>query len=163
MEPGNLLRIIIILSGGILLCVTLFSLAKRRMTETFCLAWGFVSVIIVLAGILLRPTEWVRYISGMGMILVGIVAFCVVYGAYFISIRVSDLTRRNLELAMQVSLLREENEEIREEIREEIKEEMQESFEGKGQYADVDMDMNRYIDVDIDTEMQFHEKNTLRD
>lgn len=118
MEPGVLLRMIIILSGVILFCVTLFSLAKRRMTESFCLTWGFVSVIIILAGILLRPTEVTSYISGTGMILVGIVAFCVVYGAYFMSIKVSELMRRNLELAMQVSLLGKENEEIRERLQE---------------------------------------------
>ena len=118
MEPGVLLRIIIILVGVVLVCVTLFSLAKRRMTESFCLTWGFISVIIILAGILLRPTELASYISGTGMILVGIVAFCVIYGAYFMSIKVSELMRRNLELAMQISLLRKENEEINERLQE---------------------------------------------
>lgn len=118
MEPGVLLRIIIILVGVVLFCVTLFSLAKRRMTESFCLTWGFISVIIILAGILLRPTELASYISGTGMILAGIVAFCVIYGAYFMSIKVSELMRRNLELAMQISLLRKENEEIRERLQE---------------------------------------------
>ena len=123
MEPGVLLRIIIILVGVVLFCVTLFSLAKRRMTESFCLTWGFISVIIILAGILLRPTELASYISSTGMILVGIAAFCVIYGAYFISIKVSELMRRNLELTMQVSLLRKENEEIIDR--------MQELIEGK--------------------------------
>lgn len=121
MEPGVLLRIIIILVGIVLFCVTLFSLAKRRMTESFCLTWGFISVIIILAGLLLRPTELASYISGTGMILVGIVAFCVIYGAYFMSIKVSELMRRNLELAMQISLLRKENEEIRERLQELIR------------------------------------------
>lgn len=118
MEPGTLLCIIIVLSGVVLFCVTLFSLAKRKMTESFCLTWGFISVIIILAGFLLRPTELARYISGTGMILVGMVAFCVVYGTYFMSIKVSELMRRNLELAMQVSLLGKENEEIREKLQE---------------------------------------------
>lgn len=118
MEPGILLQIVIVLSGVILFCVTLFSLAKRRMTESFCLTWGFVSLIIILAGILLRPTEWTSYISTTGMILVCLVAFCVIYGAYFISVKVSELMRMNLELAMQVTLLEKENEEVREMLRE---------------------------------------------
>lgn len=116
MEPGVLLRIIIIVVGVCLFMVTLTSLAKRRMTEPFCLTWGLISVIIVLAGILLRPTMLGRYISGTGMILVGLVAFCVIYGTYFMSIKISELMRRNLELAMQVSLLKKENEEIRQMI-----------------------------------------------
>lgn len=112
MEPGVMLRIIMILTGVILFFVTLTSLAKRRMTESFCLTWGLISLIIILAGILLRPTELNSYISGTGMILVGMIGFCVVYGAYFMSTKVSELMRKNLELAMQVSLLQKENEEI---------------------------------------------------
>lgn len=126
MGPEVLLRIIIILLGVVLFCVTLFSLAKRRMTESFCLTWGFISVFIILAGILLRPTEWTSYISSTGMILVGIVAFCLIYGAYFMSIKVSELMRRNLELAMQISLLGKENEEIRERLQELLEKDEQE-------------------------------------
>ncbi|MCH5337576.1 MAG: DUF2304 domain-containing protein [Acetatifactor sp.] len=113
MEPSVLLRIIMILTGVVLFVVTLSSLAKRRMTESFCLTWGLISVIIILAGILLRPTEWSSYISGTGMILVGLIGFCVVYGAYFMSTKVSELMRKNMELAMQVSLLGKENEEMK--------------------------------------------------
>lgn len=126
MGPEVLLRIIIILLGVVLFCVTLFSLAKRRMTESFCLTWGFISVFIILAGILLRPTQWTSYISGTGMVLVGIVAFCLIYGAYFMSIKVSELIRRNLELAMQISLLGKENEEIRERLQELLERDEQE-------------------------------------
>lgn len=118
MEPGVLLRIITILTGIVLFFVTLSSLAKRRMTESFCLTWGLISVIIIMAGILLRPTEWSSYISGTGMVLVGMIGFCVIYGAYFMSTKVSELMRKNLELAMQVSLLGRENEEMKRKLQE---------------------------------------------
>ena len=113
MEPGVVLRVIMILTGICLLFITLSSLAKRRMTEPFVLTWGLISVIIVLAGILLRPTEWNRYISGTGMLLVGMISFCVIVGTYFISARVSELMRKNMELAMQVSLMKQEGEEMK--------------------------------------------------
>ena len=116
MEPGVLLRIIVILTGVFLLFVTLSSLAKRRMTEPFVLTWGLISVIIVLGGILLRPTEWNRYISGTGMLLVGMISFCVIFGTYFISARVSELMRKNMELAMQLSLRKAMNKEQSDEV-----------------------------------------------
>lgn len=116
MEPGVILRIIMILVGVMLFGVTLSSLAKRKMTEPFCLTWGLISVIIILAGILLRPKEWNRYISGAGMLLVLMVGFCVVYGAYFMSTKVSELMRRNMELSMQLSLLKAENDEIKSQL-----------------------------------------------
>jgi len=112
MEAGVILRIIMIVAGFALLGLSLSSLAKRRMTEPFCLTWGLISVLIILAGILLRPAEWNKYISPTGMLLVLLLGFCLVYGAYFISAKVSELMRKNQELAIQVSLLTQENEEI---------------------------------------------------
>lgn len=116
MGSGNLLRLIVILTGVFLLFTTLSSLAKRKMTEPFVLTWGLISVIIVLGGVLLRPTEWNRYISGTGLLLVGLISFCVIFGTYFISARVSELMRKNMELAMQLSLMRQEGEEMKEQL-----------------------------------------------
>ena len=116
MAPGVLLRIIVIVTGISLFFVTISSLAKRKMTESFCLTWGLISVIIVLAGILLRPTQLSRYISGTGLVLVGLIGFCVIYGTYFMSTKISELMRKNMELAMQVSLLGKENEEIKDRL-----------------------------------------------
>ena len=116
MELVDVLQIIIIATGIILLIVTINSLAHRKMTESFCLAWGLIALILVLAGFLLRPTEWSRYISPMGLIMVVMIGFCVVYVAYFMSTKVSELSRKNQELAIQVSLLRQENQQILEQL-----------------------------------------------
>lgn len=109
MELVYVLQSIIVATGIILLIVTINSLAHRKMTESFCLAWGLIALILVLAGFFLRPTEWSRYISPMGLIMVVMIGFCVVYVAYFMSTKVSELSRKNQELAIQVSLLRQEN------------------------------------------------------
>ena len=116
MELVNVLQIIIIVTGILLLIVTINSLAHRKMTESFCLAWGLIALILVLAGFFLRPTEWSRYISPMGLVMVVMIGFCVVYVAYFMSTKVSELSRKNQELAIQVSLLRQENQRILEQM-----------------------------------------------
>ena len=118
MSQGNVLQIIIIITGIFLLCVTTTSLARRKMTESVCITWGLISVMIILAGILLRPVGWSKYVSTLGMMLVLIVIFCVIYVAYFLSSKVSELSRKNQELAIQVSLLNQENERILERIEE---------------------------------------------
>lgn len=130
MESGVILRIIMFAMGVILFCASMSSLARRKMTEPFCLTWGFIALIIILAGVVLRPDEWSNYISGMGMLLVVMVGFCVVYGAYFMSCRVSELMRRNLELAMQVSLLNQENEKLQLQINE-LKDSIEENILNK--------------------------------
>ncbi|MDE5587630.1 MAG: DUF2304 family protein [Acetatifactor sp.] len=125
MEAGDLLRVIICCGGVILLGITMSSLAKRRMTESFCLAWGIISVALILAGILLRPTMWNRYISITGMFLVLLLGFAVIYIAFFLSTRVSELMRKNQELAMQVSLLNWEKNELWKKV-EELSRQMEE-------------------------------------
>lgn len=112
MEVGEILRGVIIIVGILLFWLTIISLAKRKMTETFCLIWGGVSVAVILAGILLRPVLLEKYISTTGMILISLVVFCFICGAYFLSTMISELTRKNQELAIQVSLLKRENEKI---------------------------------------------------
>ena len=115
-NSGNILQIIIIVTGIFLLIVTINSLAHRKMTESFCLAWGLIAFILVLAGLFLRPTEWSSFMSPMGLVLVVMIGFCVVYVAYFMSTKVSELSRRNQELAIQVSLLSQENQRIAEQL-----------------------------------------------
>lgn len=118
MEPGVILQIIMIVVGIFLLAAVVSSLARRKMTESFCLTWGLIAIIIILAGILLRPAEWNRYISGMGMVLLLMIGFCIIYGAYFMSSKVSELMRKNMELSVQVSLLNHEKEELRKQLEE---------------------------------------------
>ena len=120
MEPSTILRIIIIATGVFMMGMTISSLAKRRMNESFCLAWGLISVAVIIAGIILRPSEWNTYISVKGLILVLIIFFVALYAAYFISLKVSELLRKNQELAIQVSLLNQENERILKRLSDEL-------------------------------------------
>lgn len=112
MGPSTILRIIIIAMGIFMMGLTISSLAKRKMNESFCLAWGLISLAVILAGILLRPSEWNTYISATGLVLILIIVFVVMYAAYFMSLKISELMRKNQELAIQVSLLNQENERI---------------------------------------------------
>lgn len=103
-------------TGVFLLIVTINSLAKRKMTESFCLAWGLISLVLICAGIFLRPAGWNRYLSNMGMVMVLMIGFCAIYVLYFLSSKVSELARRNQELAMQISLLNHENQHMMEQL-----------------------------------------------
>lgn len=128
MGMGMILQAIMIVLGGALFCETLSSLARRKLTEPFSLTWGLISVIIILAGCLLRPSGIAQYISVTGLILVLLIGFCIIFGAHFMSSVVSDLMRKNNELAIQVSLLNQEREEIRKQL-DEIKGQLNRSRE----------------------------------
>ena len=109
MSVGDGLRIFMIAVGLVILGMTVVSLARKHMTESFCIVWGVVAAIIFCAGIILRPTQWNRYISWGALLLILFGAVLLLAGAFFFSVRISMLTRQVKELAIQVSLLNQEN------------------------------------------------------
>lgn len=102
---GIYVKLFFIVLALFLLGRTWVSLAKRKMTDHFCLAWAFLAVLIGLAGILLQPSQIEHYISWRGMILGMIVLVGIIGSLWFLSMQVSSLMRKNQELAMQTSLL----------------------------------------------------------
>ena len=110
MTGGIFLRVFLIVLGCYLLVITLLSLAKRKMTEQFCLVWSVLSVLMVILGIVIKPSQIERYMRGEILALVLIVVLGVVWGLWFISTQVSILMRKNQELAMQTSLLNQDSE-----------------------------------------------------
>lgn len=111
------MEIFMIILGIYLLCMTVLSLAKRKMTEQFCLVWAVMAVLMIVAGILLNPSQIERYISLRGLVLVLIIILGVIWGMWFVSTQVSILLRKNQELAMQTSLLNQDSEYMLKEIK----------------------------------------------
>ena len=50
MDIGNVLKLFMIILGVFILFKTVVSLAKRQMTEQFCLVWAALSVFFVVCG-----------------------------------------------------------------------------------------------------------------
>ena len=116
MASGDILRLFVIVAGACMLVKAVLSLAKRKMTEPFCLAWALLSALMILSGVLLNPSQLDRYISTRGLILIIIVVSGILWGLWFISTQVSLLKRRNQEMAMQISLLNNDCEKILKEL-----------------------------------------------
>ena len=123
MDIGNLLKAFIIILGVVLLMKAVLSLAKRKMTEPFCLVWAILSCPMIIAGLLFQPYQLDHYVSKRVLILILLMVLSAVWGLWFISTQVSILMRRNQELAMQLSLLNQDSEKLMKELKE-IKEAM---------------------------------------
>ena len=112
METGQIIRIVMIAAGLLVLMETILSLSHRKLKEQFCLLWGVISLLLILSGIFLRPTLWSQYISETGTIIIILFALILVWCLFFFSTQISVLSRKTQELAMQVSLLNQENERL---------------------------------------------------
>lgn len=116
MAVGDVLRLFVIVAGAYMFLKAILSLAKRKMTEPFCLAWAVLSALMIFSGILLNPSQLDGYISTRGLILIIIIVSGILWGLWFISTQVSILKRKNQDLAMQISLLNNDCEKILREL-----------------------------------------------
>ena len=101
MTVAGILRLVVVAEGMILLMMAFLSFVYRKMTEGIALSWGGFAAILILAG---AVPAFV------------IVTAATLLGVFYLSCAVSQLIRKNQELAMHVSLLNQENESILEEL-----------------------------------------------
>lgn len=84
----------------------------RKMTVNLAVVWEILGVILIVIGSVPVLSSWTHLISmgtGLGLFIVG--AVCL-WGGFQFSLLVSRLAMKNQELAIQVSLLIQENEKL---------------------------------------------------
>jgi hypothetical protein len=112
LEGTTEVRIIIVLIGAVLCGIDFVSYSRQKLTEKLAFLWGMFGMGIILSGILPVLSGWTEAF-GINTYLAGLFLFAIVLFLLFsMSLTISELSRKNQELAMQVSLLNNENEQI---------------------------------------------------
>lgn len=117
-QYGLVVQILLVAAGVIVLVIDVALLAKRKLSEPISVTWGFAAIIFILAGIFLRPNGWINYISPAGLIMLSILGVLALVGLFMASSRMSELIRKNTEMAMNISLLNQEIVELKKDIAE---------------------------------------------
>ncbi len=113
---GIIIRAGVFLAGAILMISSFWMNAYKKITVNFAVIWEILGLMLVLVGIVPVFSQWSRLVSSG----TGLAFFCV--GSVFLfeevrtSVLLSQLMMKNRELAMQVSLLNQENEYIMNEL-----------------------------------------------
>lgn len=110
MSIAAIVRIGISATGFLIMGLTFYLHAVKKLTVNLAVAWEGIGIGRVLVGAIPVLSSWC-YLIGEGtvvaMFLVGAVA---VWSGYELSVQISSLSLKTQELAMQVSLLNQENE-----------------------------------------------------
>ena len=110
MSIAAIVRIGISATGFLIMGLTFYLHAVKKLTVNLAVAWEGIGIGLVLVGAIPVLSSWC-YLIGEGtvvaMFLVGAVA---VWSGYELSVQISSLSLKTQELAMQVSLLNQENE-----------------------------------------------------
>ena len=124
-----LIRLILIIMGLSFLSLTLLTFVKKKISPGMGVLWVLSSIILFAVGFLPVWRRWMQLVSTQVTIAVFILLGAFLIGLFLICLEVSSLKSQNRELAMQVSLLNQENEQIirkLEKVPEEAKEEPEE-------------------------------------
>lgn len=113
MEVAGIAGIIMIGMGVLLLIGSFLAYAKHRLTENFGMIWGLAALCLLIAGVVLVAAGRSLMAVAAVVILIGIILVLCLFG---FSQAISILIMKNQELAMQVSLLNQENESILQEL-----------------------------------------------
>lgn len=102
-------RTLMVATGIVFLLWDFYSYARQRLNESMGLIWAFVSIALIVTGAVPAlsggVSEWL-------LICLFIICLLLLFLLFKVTKAVSVLTMKNQELAMQVSLLNQENEKI---------------------------------------------------
>lgn len=92
--------------------------AKRKLTVNLAVVWEFLGIALILIGAIPVFSSWCHLLAKGTVIAMFVVGVLALWGSYILCILISDLSMKNQELAMQVSLLNQENELMLKELKE---------------------------------------------
>ena len=115
MENVNfILRMITLAIGLFFLLHDFVALVKKRMADLLAIGWMVISVVLILFGSIPVLGSWTYFVSlQTGLTLLFMVAV-ILFFLFRMCFWVSDLFWQNKELSMQISLLNQENVELKE-------------------------------------------------
>ena len=111
-------KIAAIAAGVLLLLLSFLALVKKKMTEGIALGWALGSILLIVIGIVPCLNDWADKLSTTHIVALLLFASFVVGFMFKLSEMLSTIIMKNQELAMQVSLLNQENERILYELEE---------------------------------------------
>lgn len=105
----TIIRILMVGTGILFLVLAFWAYTRQKLNDSIALIWAFVSIALVITGAVPAVS---KHLSESLLIFMFIICLLLLFLLFKVSKAVSVLSMKNQELAMQVSLLNQENERI---------------------------------------------------
>lgn len=116
MSTATIVKFCVILVGIGIMAITFVLHAEKKLTVNLAVTWEMLGIAAILSGAVPKFSGWSSRLSLGSLVVLLITAFLVLWGVYQMTIQISSLIMKNQELAIQVSLLNQENERILQEL-----------------------------------------------
>lgn len=115
---AQILCLITIIEGIALLVVDFISFVYQKITVGIELCWSAFAVVLILLGVVPGLSDWSKTIPIEAVPAFLLISLAIIFSFFYLSCAISQLLRKNQELAMHVSLLNQENEIILQKLKE---------------------------------------------
>lgn len=115
---AQILCLITVLEGIALLVVDFISFVYQKITVGIELCWSAFAVVLILLGVVPGLSDWSKTIPLEAVPAFLLISIAIIFSFFYLSCAISQLLRKNQELAMHVSLLNQENEIILQKLKE---------------------------------------------
>ena len=105
----TIIRILMVGTGILFLVLAFWAYTRQKLNDSMALIWAFVSIALVITGAVPAVS---KHLNESLLIFMVIICLLLLFLLFKVSKAVSVLSMKNQELAMQVSLLNQENERI---------------------------------------------------
>ena len=105
----TIIRILMVGTGILFLVLAFWAYTRQKLNDSMALIWAFVSIALVITGAVPAVS---KHLNESLLIFMFIICLILLFLLFKVSKAVSVLSMKNQELAMQVSLLNQENERI---------------------------------------------------
>ena len=116
MSTAAIVKFSVILVGIGIMAITFVLHAEKKLTVNLAVTWELLGIAAILSGAVPKFSGWSSRLSLGSLVVLLITVFLVLWGVYQMTIQISSLIMKNQELAIQVSLLNQENERILQEL-----------------------------------------------
>ena len=117
---AGILCMITVLEGIVLLVVDFVSFVYQKITVGIELCWSAFAVVLILLGVVPGLSDWSKVVPQEAIPAFLLISLAVIFSFFYLSCAVSQLLRKNQELAMHVSLLNQENEIILQKLKDRL-------------------------------------------
>ena len=111
-------NIVLTIIGVLFLMADFWVCVHKKFSDLMGMGWSVLSIMIIMCSIIPGISNWSQFMDRPECIAALILFLVILFDAFLISMMISQLSMKNQELAMQVSLLNQENEKILFEINE---------------------------------------------
>lgn len=120
---ATILCIVTIVEGIVLLIIDFISFVYQKITVGIELCWSAFAIILILLGAVPGLSDWSKIVPKEAVPAFFLISLAVIFSFFYLSCAISQLLRKNQELAMHVSLLNQENEIILQKLRNQLTDE----------------------------------------